>query len=220
MFTGLIQGIGRIQRRGKGLMIQGCEPFSPLSIGDSVCVDGVCLTASELISDGFMAEVSEETLRRTTLGEKAADGGLVNLEPALRLSDRLGGHLVSGHVDGLGKVVSIETLQNSWQVEVSLEDLALGRYICEKASISLNGISLTVAGCSEKGSRFWIAVIPHTWCNTSMKYLTVGERVNLEVDLLAKYVENLIARAKNNNSSQEELPPAISKDWLASQGWE
>ena len=102
MFTGLVQSVGTIQRRSGAVVVSGCSPFAPLVLGDSVAVDGVCLTVAELVADGFRADVSEETLRRTTLGRKSEQGGSVNLEPALRLSDRLGGHLVSGHVDAPG----------------------------------------------------------------------------------------------------------------------
>ena len=102
MFTGLVQAVGRLQRRSSGLVVSGCEPFAPLTVGDSVAVDGVCLTVADLCGDGFRADVSEETLSRTTLGSKADRGAEVNLEPALRLSDRLGGHLVSGHIDATG----------------------------------------------------------------------------------------------------------------------
>ena len=128
-------------------------------LGDSVAVDGVCLTVAELVGDGFLANVSEETLQRTILGAKASQGAAVNLEPALRLSDRLGGHLVSGHVDGIGEVVAVEALPQSWHLEVRWRDPFFGRYICDKASVAVNGISLTVAGCAEQGAKFWVAVI-------------------------------------------------------------
>ena len=110
MFTGLIQSIGTIKKSNLGVIVDGCKPFSPLKLGDSISVDGVCLTVSELINDSFTANISEETLKRTNLAEKAQKNGYVNLEPALRLSDRLGGHLVSGHIDGLGEVISIDAI--------------------------------------------------------------------------------------------------------------
>ena len=132
MFTGLVQAVGRIERRGSGLVVSGCAPFAPLQLGDSVAVDGVCLTVAELVGDGFLANVSEETLQRSTLGRKSTSGGSVNLEPALRLSDRLGGHLVSGHVDSIGEVVGIEALSQSWKLALRWRDAAYGRYICEK----------------------------------------------------------------------------------------
>ena len=219
MFTGLIQAIGTIQKNNMGVVVvDGCKPFSPLKLGDSVSVDGVCLTVSELMNDSFLANISEETLKRTNLAEKAQKNGDVNLEPALRLSDRLGGHIVSGHIDGIGKVVSIENLKNSWNLKVSWCDLNFCKYMCDKASISLNGISLTIAETSHDGRQFSIAVIPHTWSSTCLQFLTVGEKVNLEVDLMAKYAEKLLKIDTNNNtiSKQDSL---ISARWLNEQGW-
>ena len=145
MFTGLIQSIGKIKRNSFGIMVEGVEPFSPLKLGDSISVDGVCLTVAKILNNAFLADISEETLQRTNLGEKAVKNSYVNLEPALRLSDRLGGHIVSGHIDGVGEVVSIEKLKSSWNLKVSWCDLNFCRYMCDKASISLNGISLTIA---------------------------------------------------------------------------
>ena len=220
MFTGLIQAVGTVTRRSGGLVVEGCQSFSPLTLGESVAVDGVCLTVADLFRSGFIADVSEETLSRSTLGAKAEKGGLVNLEPALRLSDRLGGHLVSGHVDGLGEVVSVEALQNSWRLEVRWQKPSFGRYICEKASVSLDGISLTVGGCSDDGRSFWIAVIPHTWVNTSLKAVVAGSLVNLEADLMAKYAESLLGGMKTLPSGEAINPsPQLSKDWLARNGW-
>tara|TARA_Y100001968_G_C19303676_1_gene690430 strand:+ start:111 stop:761 length:651 start_codon:yes stop_codon:yes gene_type:complete len=215
MFTGLIQSIGTIKKNNSGLVVDGCHPFSPIKLGDSVAVDGVCLTASEIMDDSFLANISEETLERTNLAEKAQKNGYVNLEPALRLSDRLGGHIVSGHIDGLGEVVSIKNLKNSWNLKVSWQDLNFCKYMCDKASISLNGISLTIAEIYEDGRKFSIAVIPHTWENTCLQFLKTGEKVNLEVDLMAKYAEKLLNK-DNNFSEQREV---ISSQWLNEQGW-
>ena len=220
MFTGLIQAVGRVHHHEEGLLIKGYEAFAPITIGESVAVDGVCLTAKRFISDGFFADVSEETLSRTTLGAKADTGDFVNLEPALRFSDRLGGHLVSGHVDGLGEVLEIDPLQNSWVLNIRWQKSTFARFVCEKASISLNGISLTVAGLDKVTESFWIAVIPHTWSSTNLRQLQVGELVNLEVDLMAKYAERLL-----KGMNQLEIPPSsetyplISKEWLAQNGW-
>ena len=219
MFTGLIQAIGTIKKDNKGVVIDGCKPFSPLKLGDSVSVDGVCLTVSELMNDSFLANISEETLRRTNLAEKAQKNGHVNLEPALRLSDRLGGHIVSGHIDGMGEVISIEDMKNSWNLKVSWDDLNFGRYMCDKASISLNGISLTIAEIYDDGSKFSIAVIPHTWSNTCLQFLTIGEKVNLEVDLMAKYAEKLLKMHKLDNGYMSKQSSVISSEWLNEQGW-
>lgn len=219
MFTGLVQAVGRVNRRASGLLVEGCEPFSPLNIGDSVAVDGVCLTVATLVADGFLADVSEETLRRTNLGLKADRGGVVNLEPALRLSDRLGGHLVSGHIDGLGEVIAVESLNNSWHLEVLWRDDVFGRYVCDKASISVDGISLTIAGCSEQGSRFWMAVIPHTWTSTSLQNLCVGDLVNLEADLMAKYAETLLKKSSSDSLALKKHVSDLPQAWLSEHGW-
>ncbi len=217
MFTGLIQSIGTIKKNNLGVVVDGCKPFSPLKLGDSVSVDGVCLTVSELMKDSFFANISEETLKRTNLAEKAQRNGYVNLEPALRLSDRLGGHIVSGHIDGLGEVISIDNLKNSWNLKVSWDDLNFCRYMCDKASIGLNGISLTISEIHVGGCEFSVAVIPHTWSNTCLKFLKIGEKVNLEVDLMAKYAEKLL-KVKNDDSISQQSS-VINSKWLNEQGW-
>ncbi len=210
MFTGLVRATGTIEAAPGGVRLrwQG-DHWTPadLALGDSVAVDGVCLTVAERHADGFRADVSPETLGRSTLAAKAARGAGVNLEPALRLADRLGGHLVSGHVDGLGEVLAASRTGESWRLELAWREPAYGRYICEKASIAVDGISLTVAGCSPDGSRFWIAVIPHTWAATTLQQLRPGDAVNLEADLLAKYAERLLA------------PAPLDQAWLAEHGW-
>ena len=220
MFTGLIKAVGKVSFRDRGLSIEGCESFSPLELGESVSVDGVCLTVADVFSGGFLADISEETLRRTTLGIKAERRGYVNLEPAVRLSDRMGGHLVSGHIDGMGKVVAVERQANSWHIEFRWQDESFARFVCEKASISIDGISLTVAEFAEEGSFFSVAVIPHTFANTSLQHMEIGDLVNLEADLLAKYVEKLLQSQNYNLSgNQNSSAPSISKEWLESQGW-
>lgn len=222
MFTGLVQAVGRLERYSGGVAIH----FRPgalasLALGDSVAVDGVCLTVAELWPDGFRADVSGETLGRSTLAAKARQAGSVNLEPALRLADRLGGHLVSGHVDGLGRVILQERRGNAWHLELAWEDSAYGRYVCEKASIAVDGISLTVAGCSGDGARFWIAVIPHTWESTTLRHLRSGDAVNLEADLLAKYTERLLQGRQAGPGATTEPAPGheLDRRWLSEQGY-
>jgi riboflavin synthase len=218
MFTGLVQAIGAIRRCPRGVEVRWrpieAARWGPdqLALGDSVAVDGVCLTVAGLMADGFRADVSEETLDRSTLAAKADRGAAVNLEPALRLADRLGGHLVSGHVDGQGTVHAIARQPASWRLELAWSDPAYGRYICEKASVAVDGISLTVAGCRPDGGQFWIAVIPHTWASTTLGQLAVGGAVNLEADLLAKYTERLLAQPAR------PLEP-VDATWLADHGW-
>ena len=141
MFTGLVQAIGRLEPCSHGVWVRGSfEGLGPVALGDSIAVDGVCLTVVEMdpAGGGFRADASEETLSRTTLGRRAQARAMVNVEPALRLSDRLGGHLVSGHVDGLGSVLGIEPLPSSWRLSVAWQDSAYGKYVCEKASITID----------------------------------------------------------------------------------
>jgi riboflavin synthase len=216
MFTGLVQAVGQLQRWSGGVELlvtaeSGLDPAA-LALGDSVAVDGVCLTVTQRSAHGFKADVSEETLARTTLAAKADRRGWVNLEPALRLADRLGGHLVSGHVDGQGTVVAVEQQPASWRLVLRWNNPAYGRYVCEKASVAVDGISLTVADCSADGAEFWIAVIPHTWSSTTLQQLRVGAAVNLEADLLAKYTERLLAH-------QSAPQATLSAAWLAEHGW-
>jgi len=222
MFTGLVQAVGQLQRCSGGveLLIPVGSELDPaaLQLGDSVAVDGVCLTVTHRSNQGFKADVSEETLARTTLAAKADRRGWVNLEPALRLVDRLGGHLVSGHVDGLGTVVAVAQQPASWRLVLRWQDPSYGRYVCEKASVAVDGISLTVADCSADGAEFWIAVIPHTWSSTTLQHLRAGDAVNLEADLLAKYPERLLA-ARMAPGGGEEASPQLSRAWLAEHGW-
>ncbi len=221
MFTGLIQSVGTIHLHGKGVLIESHSSFLPLVLGESISVDGVCLTVSGLRDNSFFADISEETLKRTTLGEKSKKQGFVNLEKALRLSDRLGGHLVSGHVDGVGKVVNLKSLSNSWDLEIAWEESIFSKYICDKASIAINGVSLTVSEKKQKGDVFKIAVIPHTWSNTSLQYLKEGEIVNLEADLMAKYAESLL-KYDFVGFKQREAPKEssdLSDDWLIKNGY-
>ena len=211
MFTGLVQAVGRLRRHARGVVVEGMAGEFAIALGDSVAVDGVCLTVAELQAGGFRADVSEETLQRSTLAAKAAAGAAVNLEPALRLSDRLGGHLVSGHVDGVGEVTSIMRQPESWRLELRWIDPSYGRYICEKASVTVDGISLTVAGATAGGERFWVAVIPLTWASTTLGQRRVGDAINLEADLLAKYTERLITPHRGSAS--------INRGWLSEHGW-
>jgi len=217
MFTGLVQAIGTLQRCGSGVQVmwpphEGLN--TPLNLGDSVAVDGVCLTVADLLPHGFRADVSDETLARSTLGARALRGEPVNLEPALRLADRLGGHLVSGHVDGLGRVDAIAKTGESWRLELSWIDRHYGRYVCDKASVAINGISLTVAGSDDQGCRFWVAVIPHTWSCTTLHRLRVGQVVNLEADLLAKYTERLLQPTADSVANTK-----LNQAWLQEHGW-
>ncbi|RMG36267.1 MAG: riboflavin synthase [Gammaproteobacteria bacterium] len=194
MFTGIIQAVGRIQRlepRGGDLRLHvetGKLDLSDVALGDSIAVNGVCLTAVELPGDGFAADVSNETLSLTSLGALES-GSRVNLEKALTLQTRLGGHLVSGHVDGLGEV--IERADDARSVRFRIRaPRELARYIAHKGSITVDGTSLTVNGVD--GTVFELNIVPHTLQETIMDEYAPGRRVNLEVDLVARYLERLL----------------------------
>ncbi len=194
MFTGLVESEGiitRIERvaGGSRLEVYAPEFGRDMSIGDSIAVDGVCLTVIKFIRGAFIADVSEETLSRTTLGA-LRQGAKVNLERALRLSDRLGGHIVTGHIDGVGSVVMRHPAGNSTVYQFSAPPEVM-EYIVPKGSIAVDGISLTVAQTKDDG--FAAAVIPHTEQSTTLGAKAVGASVNLEVDMMAKYVGRFVA---------------------------
>ena len=214
MFTGIIQATGKLKKENNTYLIEICDNLFDINIGDSIAVDGICLTVKEHFNKSFSVDISEETMKKTSLGGKSILNSIVNLEPALRLSDRLGGHIVSGHIDGIGEVVDIEKLSKSWLLSLKWKDQKFSKYIVEKGSICVNGISLTIAEQKNNGEIFKIAVIPHTWNNTNLKLLSKGQDVNLEADALVKYVEKLLF-SKNNKSSNEE----INLNWLQENGW-
>jgi len=194
MFTGIIQAIGEVrglQPSGGDVRLRiatGKLDLGDVALGDSIAVNGVCLTAVELPGDGFVADVSRETLSLTSLGQ-LKPGSSVNLEKALTLATRLGGHLVSGHVDGLGRVIERYDDARSVRFTIEAPD-ELARYIAHKGSITVDGTSLTVNAVS--GSRFELNIVPHTLQETIMDSYAVGTGVNLEVDLVARYLERLL----------------------------
>lgn len=193
MFSGIIAGVGCLthaEDRDGGLRLNVATEglgMDDVRIGDSIAVNGVCLTVVKLEGNTFTVDVSRETLNCTVGLER--QGSRVNLEKALRLSDRLGGHLVSGHVDGVGEVVTFNDLGESWQLAIRAPD-ALARYIAVKGSITINGVSLTVNHVA--GSEFEVNLIPHTLEVTTLNELEVGAQVNLEIDLIARYVERMM----------------------------
>jgi riboflavin synthase len=195
MFTGLIEGVGRLvsnEARGGDARLRiavGTLPFADVTLGESIAVNGVCLTVVAHDDAHFEADASTETLALTTLGALAA-GRPLNLERAMRPTDRLGGHLVSGHVDGIGRVASVhdDARAQRWRFEAPA---ALLRYVAHKGSICVDGVSLTVNAVDADG--FEVALVPHTVAHTAFGATAVGEAVNLEVDLVARYVERLLA---------------------------
>ena len=217
MFTGIIQSIGKLKQEKNILEIEIINNFFDMVIGDSIAVDGICLTVKEIIQNKFTVDVSEETLKKTTLGLKSNHNQIVNLEPALRVSDRLGGHIVSGHVDGLGIVDNIEKLEKSWLLSIKWKNKNFSKYVVNKGSICVNGISLTIAKYQKEGEIFTIAIIPHTWRNTNLNKLNVGDIVNLEADALIKYVEKLLLF--NRNKKGDFSTNNISSEWLKENGW-
>ena len=217
MFTGIIQSIGKLKQEKNILEIEILDNLFDMVIGDSIAVDGICLTVKEIFQNKFTVDVSEETLKKTTLGLKSNLNQIVNLEPALRISDRLGGHIVSGHIDGLGKVENIEKLEKSWLLSIKWKNINFSKYVVNKGSICVNGISLTIAKYEKEGEIFTIAIIPHTWHNTNLNKLNVGDSVNLEADALIKYVEKLLLF--NRNNKEDFSKNTISSEWLKENGW-
>jgi riboflavin synthase len=193
MFTGIILAKGRIislaQREGDlelGIDAAGLD-VARIAIGDSVCVQGVCLTVTRIQGSVFFADVSRETLSKTTLG-KLKVGSNVNLEPSLRAGDPLGGHMVSGHVDAVGRLERLDQDARSWRLEFELPAL-LTRFVAAKGSICLNGVSLTVNNVD--GRRFDVNIIPHTHTVTTLGELRAGDEVNVEIDVVARYLDRL-----------------------------
>ena len=197
MFTGLVSDLGTVRAvqpldGGAAVRMTVATPLAAeLAAGDSIAVNGVCLTAAALETDAFAADVIAETLSRSTLGE-LAPGARVNLELPVRASDRLGGHVVQGHVDGVGTVAEVDAVDGATRVAIAV-DPALLRYVVEKGSIALDGVSLTVADVDDRA--LTVALIPETLARTTFGAATAGARVNVEVDVLAKHVEKLLAGA-------------------------
>jgi riboflavin synthase len=194
VFTGIVVDVGTVQaqeRRGGDVrMVVALDRIDPagLHLGDSICVQGCCLTVTELIGRALAADVSRETLSLTTLGDLGV-GSHVNLEPSLKAGDALGGHLVSGHVDGVAQVASVASDARSTRVRISVPD-HLAKYIARKGSVAIDGVSLTVN--EVEGATFGVNLIPHTQEVTTLGRLKPGVRVNLEVDQVARYVERLL----------------------------
>jgi len=194
VFTGIVQDVGRVlsceRRAGDVRLAIRCErlDLSTARVGDSLCVQGCCLTAIELSGRTFAADVSRETLALTTLGD-LKPGAPVNLEPALRAGDPLGGHLVSGHIDGVARVTAVASDARSQRLTIQAP-AALARYLAPKGSVAVDGVSLTINEVT--GSSFGVNIIPHTQSCTTLGQLGVGARVNLEVDQVARYIQRLM----------------------------
>jgi len=229
MFTGLIQALGSIHRQTDYeiqviYQTDASAIRADIALGDSVAVDGICLTVTEIVDDGFVAAVSPETLRRTTL-EGQLSSGYVNLEASLRVGSKVGGHFVSGHVDGVGHLAASHATATSWEMTFQVTDLAIARYIVSKGSIAINGISLTIATCNPSGSEFTVAVIPLTYAETNLSRLQPGDQVNLEGDILGKYVEKFLRLDTTSpdssvaSNSVASNPASLSPSFLAEHGY-
>ena len=207
MFTGIVQDVGRVQELGKrggdARMVVAFERLDPagIRVGDSICVQGVCLTVTELLGRAFAADVSRETLSLTTLGDLAV-GSPLNLETSLRAGDPLGGHLVSGHVDGVAHVVAVSGDARSLRLKIAVPS-ELARYIARKGSIAVDGVSLTINEVED--AVFGVNIIPHTQAVTTLGKLAGGARVNLEVDQVARYVEQLLLGFSDLRRQQDDV---------------
>lgn len=221
MFTGLVEEVGQIRRIGrKGealvLNIGASAIMDDLKIGDSVSVNGVCLTATTLESGGFTADVMPETYRHTNLSQLQS-GSKVNLERAMQSGGRFGGHIVQGHVDGTGVIGGITRDQNAVVFEIKLDDHELFKYLIPKGSVTLDGISLTVVKTTE--ASFTVSIIPHTIGETVLQVKKPGDTINIECDILGKYVDHLLHYGKGHPETGAGKPKSISEEFLANHGF-
>jgi riboflavin synthase len=214
MFTGIIEEIGKIQETqpiagGVSLKIEAKKILEDISVNDSICIDGVCLTATKIVEDGFWVDAVGATLEKTTFaGVKSSTA--VNLERSVRLNDRLGGHLVQGHVNGIGTITELNKIGENYLLKIYTPD-ELEKYLIKEGSIAINGISLTIADLIK--NQVVISVIPHTWQNTTLQLKHLNHKVNVEIDILAKYVEKLLAK----RDTEKKID--ISENWLKELGY-
>ena len=214
MFTGIVEEIGKIEKitpieGGFSLKIKSSKIIEDLTVNDSVCIDGVCLTVTKKDNPFFFADAVGATLEKTTFRNLEVDD-IVNLERSLKLGDRLGGHLVQGHVNGVGIISEIKKLGDNYLVKVVILR-ELEKYLIKEGSICVNGISLTIAELNK--NEISISVIPHTWQNTNFKHKKVNDEVNIEIDILAKYVEKLLT------GNDDKLNSNITESWLKKLGY-
>jgi len=198
MFTGLIEEIGVLEKiepitDGRRIKISSVKIIEDIKVNDSISVNGVCLTVVKLDKNSFWTEAVGETLKKTTIS-KLNHNSRLNLERALRLTDRLGGHLVQGHVNGIGKIKKINRIGDNYYFEVQIPD-NLEKYVIKEGSIAIDGISLTIANL--QGNVAGLSIIPHTWQNTNLQFGRVSEEINIEVDIISKYVEKLLSMKGN-----------------------
>lgn len=221
MFTGIIEEMGTISSIAEGsvsavITIQASKVLEGSKVGDSIAVNGVCLTVTSIHDKVFSADVMAETLRRSSLGS-LSKGSLVNLERAMAADGRFGGHIVSGHIDGTGTIVSMKREDNAVWVTINTKQEIL-KYIVEKGSIAIDGISLTVAGLGE--DTFSVSVIPHTGSETTLLKKSAGDIVNLENDVIGKYVERILNfNLNDSNKDNNKSSPMLTMDFLTENGF-
>ena len=196
MFTGIVEEFGKVLKVTSNSIAIECDiVIEDAKLGDSIAVNGVCLTVVELMQKGFVADVSPETFRVSALG-KLKSGDFVNLERAMKADGRFGGHMVSGHIDNVAKLVEIQRNGEFYDLKIEL-DSEQAKYVIKKGSIAINGISLTIANVCE--NTIDLAIIPHTFENTALKFLQKGDIVNIEVDIVAKYIEKFLSTSDNKS---------------------
>ena len=216
MFTGIIEEIGTIQTLGGGMLRIGVKlVLDGLRIGDSIAVNGVCLTVTDFDAQSFTADVMPETFRRTSLGALSV-GSAVNLERALTLTGRLGGHIVSGHIDGTGQILTVQEEKNARVLRIAASSAIL-YYIVEKGSVALDGVSLTVAAVTEKW--FSVSLIPHTRQVTTLHAKKTGDRINIETDIVGKYTEKFLRTPKPPDSMKAKKNWGLTREFLTQYGF-
>jgi riboflavin synthase len=214
MFTGIIEEIAKIEKTkpivgGLSIKIGAIKILDDISVNDSICVDGVCLTVTNFDNSGFWVDAVGATLEKSTFAS-VKPSSYVNLERSVRLNDRLGGHLVQGHVNGIGTISEIQKLGENYLLQITVPE-NLKKYLIREGSIAVNGISLTIADLDK--NLISISIIPHTWQNTNLRHKKVNDKVNIEIDVLAKYVEKLLT--KDNSGSEKN----ITENWLKEIGY-
>jgi riboflavin synthase len=219
MFTGIIEGMGSITAvrsvgQARRLAITADYGLEGTRVGDSIAVSGACLTAVMISGKRFEADVSPETIARTTFGA-ARPGERVNLERALRFSDRLDGHLVSGHIDGTGIIKAIDTKANATILTIGVE-AALSWYMIEKGSVAVDGISLTINQCTP--NRFEVSIIPHTWTTTTLRLKKIGATVNIETDMIGKYVERFSSGRGGEKTAPSNRSDTVDDHFISKKG--
>jgi riboflavin synthase len=220
MFTGLVQDIGHVvfkSKNNEGYILGISSPalIPDLKVDDSIAVNGVCQTVTSIKGSCFYVQAVQITLDKTTLGSLSKKDE-VNLELAMKLGDRLGGHIVQGHSNGKSLIKKIVKLGNNYILTIRITE-EIAPYITQEGSISIDGISLTIASLREEEKEFSVSVIPHTWGNTILKNKKIGDEINIEVDILAKYIERLLFFKKNKCSNSTKTP--ITEEWLRSKGF-